>query len=315
MDEVREEESAQVGKTRVEDILLAETMPLTEGETSGIEEESAQVGKTRVEDILLAETMPLSEDEYSGIELVGESEEEIDVEGIHQTHDVPTPTTRHDPAPNTPQDTNATNASPNEVCEPGDKQQNSNDPSPGTSSGIIRCTPRPDSELQSIQSIITNNTKEDRGWDSQLSPAEVIMDNLDHIDSQVLETLVKNALENKEKITLQNGRQLVLGRDWGREIVIPHRNKGRGKSTTQARQESARREHECKPSGQEAGNEEKRPNARPGEEPENITIAENVRRRQGRDREEEEDTQLDPNLPGQEEVHEEKLHIDQEIDQ
>ena len=44
-------------------------------------------------------------------------------------------------------------------------------------------------------------------------------------------------------------------------------------------------------------------------------MAENVRRRQGRDREEEEDTQLDPNLPGQEEVHEEKLHNDQEIDQ
>ena len=67
-----EEESAQVGKTRIEDILLAKTMPLTEGETIGTEEESAQVGKTRVEDILLAETMPLSEDEYSGIELIEE---------------------------------------------------------------------------------------------------------------------------------------------------------------------------------------------------------------------------------------------------
>ena len=164
---------------------------------------------------MLAETMPLSEGENSGIELVKGSEEEIDLEGIHQTHDVPTPTTRHDPAPTTPQDTNATDAPPNEVCEPRDKQQNSNDPSPGTSSGIIRCTPRPDSELQNIQSIITNNTKEDGGWDPQLSPAEVIMDNLDHIDSQVLEILVKNALKNREKITLQNRRQLVWGRDWG----------------------------------------------------------------------------------------------------
>lgn len=244
MDEVREEESAQEGKTRVKDILLAKTMPLTKGETSGIEEDSAQVGNTRVEDILLAETMPLSEDENSCIESVKESEEEIDVEGIHQAHDVPTPTTRHDPAPTNPQDTNATNVPPNEICEPRDKQHNSKDPSPGTSSGIIRCTPRSDSELQSIQSIITNNTKEDGGWDPQLSPEEVIMANLDHIDSQVLETLVKNTLKNKAKITLQNGRQLVLGRDWGSEIVIPRRNKGRGKSSTRARQVSARREHE-----------------------------------------------------------------------
>ena len=45
-------------------------------------------------------------------------------------------------------------------------------------------------------------------------------------------------------------------------------------------------------------------------------ILSKLRRRQGRDREEEEDTQLDPNLPGQEEVHEEeKLQNDQEIDQ
>ena len=160
---------------------------------------------------MLTETMPLSEDEYSGIELIEEeSEVEIDVEGIHQTHDVPTPNTKHDPAPTTPQDTNATDAPPNKVCEPGDKQQDSNDPSPGTSSGIIRCTPRPDSEMQNIQSIITNNTKEDGGWDPQLSTTEVIMDNFGHIDSQVLETLVKKALENKETITLQNGRQVVL---------------------------------------------------------------------------------------------------------
>jgi hypothetical protein len=53
-----EEESAQVGKTWIGDILLARTMPLTEGENNGTEEESAQVGKTRIEDILLTETMP-----------------------------------------------------------------------------------------------------------------------------------------------------------------------------------------------------------------------------------------------------------------
>ena len=59
--------------------------------------------------------------------------------------------------------------------------------------------------------------------------------------------------------------------------------------------------HARKPSGQEAGYEEKRPGACLGEEPENITIEENERRRQGRDREEEEDAPLDPNLWGQEE--------------
>ena len=37
MDEVREEESAQVGKIRVADIFLAKTKPLAEGETRGIE--------------------------------------------------------------------------------------------------------------------------------------------------------------------------------------------------------------------------------------------------------------------------------------
>jgi hypothetical protein len=46
-----EEESAQVGKTWIGDILLAKTMPLTEGKNNGTEEESAQVGKSRIEDI------------------------------------------------------------------------------------------------------------------------------------------------------------------------------------------------------------------------------------------------------------------------
>ena len=76
MDEVREDESAQVGKTRIADILLANS-------TEGIEEESTQVDNTRAKDILLAETVPLSEGENSGIELAKESEEETDAEGNH----------------------------------------------------------------------------------------------------------------------------------------------------------------------------------------------------------------------------------------
>lgn len=231
--------------------------------------------------------MPLSEDENHGIELVKECEGDTD--GIHQTHEVPTPTTGHFPAPYTPQDTN-------EIRETKDKQQD--DHSPGTSSSITRCTPRPNSEKQSIQCTIANNSEAD-GGDPQLSPAKVIMDNLNHI----------------EKITFQDGRQLFLGKDWGREIIIPHKNKGKGKSTTRARQESAQREQESAPSGQEAGCEEISPNARPGEELENITITENERRRQRRDRkeEEEEDTHLDDS--NQEEAHEENdREVDQEVE-
>ena len=91
------------------------------------------------------------------------------------------------------------------------------------------------------------------------------MDNLNHI----------------EKITFQDGRQLFLGKDWGRGIVVPHKNKGNGKNKKRARQKSAQREHVSVLSGQEAGCEGISPNARPDEDPENITIKENETRRQG----------------------------------
>ena len=76
-------------------------------------------------------------------------------------------------------------------------------------------------------------------------------------------------------------RREAIGRNWGRNIVIPQRNKGKGrrKSTARTRKKSAHRE-----------------------EPENITIAENEKRRRGRDRDENEDTQLVPNSPRQDEA-------------
>ena len=108
-----------------------------------------------------------------------------------------------------------------------------------------------------------------------------------------------------------------LDKEWGRQIVVPHKNKGTGKSTKRAKQESARREHNQNPLGQEAASKEIGPNAGPSEEPENITIAENdfiaendIRRLE-RDMEEEDDTHLDPNHPGQDEVQE---GIDQEVE-
>ena len=215
-----EEESAQVGKTWIGDILLARTMPLTEGENNVTVEESAKVGKSSTEDILMTETMPLSEDEYSGIEILEEeSEAENVVDGIHQTHDVPIPNTEHDPAPTTPQDTTAP---PNKVCKPGDKQQQDlNDPSPGTSSGMIRRHPRQVTESQNLQRIIKNiknNTKEDEGWDPQLSTSEAIGDNLGHTDIQVLETLVEKVLE-----------RIVLSRNWGSGIAVPSGTKAKEK--------------------------------------------------------------------------------------
>ena len=110
--------------------------------------------------------------------------------------------------------------------------------------------------------------------------------------------------------------RIVLSRNWGSGIAVPHRNKGKGKNTTRAKQDSAQRDHDRKPSGREAGNGERDPNTQPGQEPENITLEENEKRRGGRDREEVDDTQLDPNLPGQEEVHgEEKPQNDQELEQ
>ena len=112
MDEVREEEFAQLGKTRINDILLANTMPLTEAKTDVTEEVSTHVGNKKVEDTLLANTMPLSEGENNGIELVKESNDEADMEECQQTHDVQTTPTRHDPAPTSSRDTNATNEPP-----------------------------------------------------------------------------------------------------------------------------------------------------------------------------------------------------------
>ena len=68
--------------------------------------------------------------------------------------------------------------------------------------------------------------------------------------------------------------------------------------------------------GQHPGASEPAPNTQPGQEPENITLEENEKRRGGRDREEEDDTHPDPNLPGQEEVQgEERSQNDQELEQ
>ena len=169
--------------------------------TPGTEEESANEGNTRVNDILLEDTVLLSEKENSGIESIKESEEEkLDVVGINQTPEEP-----NQSKTTTPQVNNAKNAIPQEVCKPKVKKQNPDDQSPGTSSGITRSTPRQNLERQSIQSIISHSAQDNGGWDPQLNSAEVIRDNLAvHLDRQILETLIENAMKINEKITLQS---------------------------------------------------------------------------------------------------------------
>ena len=234
--------------------------------TPGTEEESANEGNTRVNDILLEDTVLLSERENSGIESIKESEEDkLDVVGINQTPKKP-----NNSKSTTPQVINAT---PHEVCKPKVKKQTTDDQPPGTSSGITRSPPRQNSERQSIQSIISNSAQDNSGWNPQLNSDEVIRDNLDR---QILETLIETAMKINDKIILQDGREIYLDKEWGSQIVVPHKNKGTGKSTKRAEQESTRQEHNQNPSRQEAVSKDIGPNAGPSKVPENTTIAETI---------------------------------------
>ena len=84
-------------------------MPPTGDETSSSSSnggESAHEDATKVKDLLLSETLPLYQGENSGIKLAKESEEKIDTESIRQTPGAQTPPTGQISAPTTPQITN-----------------------------------------------------------------------------------------------------------------------------------------------------------------------------------------------------------------
>jgi hypothetical protein len=142
---------------------------------------------------------------------------------------------------------------------------------------------------------------------------EVAKDNR-NINHMVLETLVRNALINMDRITLQNGTEITLGRDWGREMFVPYGNKGKGKGKSSTKRQVPATQ-EPSQSGQLTNHEENTQNARTEGSPEDITPAENERRRLERDKEEEEVIQPVPNPPGEEEVREEVPLNDIETDQ
>ena len=116
----------------------------------------------------------------------------------------------------------------------------------------------------------------DGGWDPHLDPADVPKENR-NVDQMVIETLVRNALINMDRITLQNGTEITLGRDWGREMFVPHGNKGKGKGKSSTKRHVPATQ-EPSPSGQLTDHEENTQNARTEGSPEDITPAENERK-------------------------------------
>ena len=97
-------------------------------------------------DTLLADTRPLSEVENSGIEQVQDSDEEADKEETRQTQ---TASPRHEPVPTSPRDTNSTTT-----------DRKPEDPSPSTSSGIRRETPRTEQETRVFKHSLPKTPKE-----------------------------------------------------------------------------------------------------------------------------------------------------------
>ena len=83
-----------------------------------------------------------------------------------------------------------------------------------------------------------------------LIQVRVLRQNIDHIfaDPEVLATLIKDGIANRQKILLQDGREVIICKDWGTEIVIPDsfkviipkedKGKGKGKHSVKASQNS-----------------------------------------------------------------------------
>jgi hypothetical protein len=158
-------------------------MPPTEDETSSSGSnrgESAHEDATKIEDLLQSETLPLHQGEGGGIGLTMESEEKSGTKSTAQT-----PSTGQISAPDTTQIADEIR-----------------DPSPGTSSGIVRQTPIPETDQQSTRSILVNNTVLDTA---------VVAEENRNVDQMVLDG-IRKALVNLDRV-------LPLGIDWGKVFV------------------------------------------------------------------------------------------------
>jgi hypothetical protein len=251
-------------------------MPPTEDETSSSGSnrgESSHEDATKIEDLLQSDTLPLHQGEGGGIGLTTESEEKPGTKSTAQT-----PSTGQIPAPDTPQIADEIR-----------------DPSPGSSTGIVRRTPVQETDQQSTSSILVNNTIDDGGWDPLLDTVVVAEENR-NVDQMVLDG-IRKALVNLDRV-------LPLGIDWGK-VFVPTGNKGKGKGKSSTKRQVAATQ-EPTASGQLTAHKENTENARTKGRPEDTT-AEIERRRPGEEREEEEEIQPVPNPPND-------IESDQEVE-
>ena len=97
---------------------------------------------------------------------------------------------------------------------------------PSTSKGKTRSSHTSDLERRSFQiALETNNTRDESDDESDSNrPAKVLHRNIDDLfrTPEVLATLLRNSIESRQEIFLQNGERIIVGEDWCRDVIIPN---------------------------------------------------------------------------------------------
>jgi hypothetical protein len=97
---------------------------------------------------------------------------------------------------------------------------------PSTSRGKTGSSHTSDLERRSFQIALEINNTQDKSDEESDSnkPAVVLHRNIDHIiqNPEVLATLLRNCIESRQEIVLQNGEVMIAGENWCRDVIIPN---------------------------------------------------------------------------------------------
>ena len=100
---------------------------------------------------------------------------------------------------------------------------------PSTSKGKTTSSHTSELERRSFQiALEANNTLDESDDESDSNtPARVLRCNIDELfrTPEVLATLLRYSIESRQEIQLQNGKRIIVGEDWCKDVEIPNKLK------------------------------------------------------------------------------------------